>query len=639
MTETGSEDLAGTTALTSASAAVSGLSAAGRAVPLSLLALLPGLVFLAGYDNLAYGLGLLAGCTLAGALTAPRLAHLGAATVPDAIAARFGNVAAFLATVVIVLVVVPVLVAEFAVAGTLAEVWLDVPYAAAIAALFATSAAVLLLAGRTARWISAAAYGAFAASILVPLVLLAAKHGALVPIVDYGSSLPVIAGLEEKLVENGLVDFDTFVAHTTPFVSLTPANFAALILSLALGMAVIPQVMTSLAAARKPAVARLAGAWMSLFVLLVLISVPALAVYAKLEIYGRMAESTKIAEMPAWLEAPSQADLARIHGTSLGLLKQVAESVGPGEVDLAAVAEGLAGHSFAMEERWRALDPAAQDAVIAAARTLAADPATVSAWDLYRTAVAPAAAAAAGNEAATLTQASLVMEPAAVLLALPALSGLSRWATASIAVALLFVGIATTSAFAASLGSLGSSGHAASRLSRRRAIVVLCAVAAAAGVATLRPSDLAAVVVSSLSLAAAGLFPAVAVGLAWKRATAAGVAAAIVFGAGVSLYYDVGIQAYPAAFYRTWPGLSDAGEAAIEEFTLHQQAVTEAEDENARIAASEELDDLARGTSTRSGLANWFGIDSAAGAVFGVPLGLLVLVVVSLLTPRGRSQP
>ena len=66
-----------------------GLSAAGRAIPVALLAALPGLVFVAGFDHLAYGLGLLAGIVLAGLVVAPRVAGLGAATIPDALARRF----------------------------------------------------------------------------------------------------------------------------------------------------------------------------------------------------------------------------------------------------------------------------------------------------------------------------------------------------------------------------------------------------------------------------------------------------------------------------------------------------------------------------------------------------------------------
>jgi cation/acetate symporter len=142
-----------------------------------------------------------------------------------------------------------------------------------------------------------------------------------------------------------------------------------------------------------------------------------------------------------------------------------------------------------------------------------------------------------------------------------------------------------------------------------------------------------------LSLAAAGLFPVLALGLAWKRATAAGAIAAIVFGAGVTLYYDVGIQVFPAAFFKTWAPLSNAPEFAVENFRATELDAQETESDEAKAHAAASLEALARGTPGRPGLANWMGIDSASGAIFGVPIGLLALVLVSLVSSRpGRQE-
>jgi cation/acetate symporter len=278
--------------------------------------------------------------------------------------------------------------------------------------------------------------------------------------------------------------------------------------------------------------------------------------------------------------------------------------------------------------------------VLASARTLAEAP-QASAWDVYLTSVLPAAAAAAGNEAAMLTQASLAIEPLGLLLALPELSEMPAGA-ALIVPGMLAAALVVAAALAASLLSLSRIGKrdesTPGGIWRARALV-LAAGAVAAGLAAMRPGDLVTMVVSALSLAAAGLFPVLALGLAWKRATAAGAIAAILVGGGVTLYYDVGIQVFPAAFYRTWAPLSNAGEFAAEEFATLETEAREAESPEARSAAATALETLARGTATRRGLANWFGIDSASGAVFGVPLGLLALLLVSVLTRRSASQP
>lgn len=615
-----------------------GLSAAGRAIPVALLAALPGLVFVAGFDHLAYGLGLLAGIVLAGLVVAPRVAGLGAATIPDALARRFGRATALIAAVVIVLVVLPLLTAELALVGVVAEAAFGMPHLAAILIVLALSAAgALRLGDRGLGWMAVGAYALVALSLLVPLVLMAFEtHGLVFPHIAYGEVLPTVDGLEQQLVENGLVDFDTFGLHVTPFLRLTGLDLFALVVALALGTAVLPHLVSALTAGRRPAAARFAGAWTALFVMLVLITVPALAAYAKLAIYGAMAANTPLAALPSWLEAPLRADLAHVHGTSLAMLDQAMKAVSAGATDPAALADQLAAHALAMGERWNTLDEQVRAAIIETARTLGAGASATDVWQAYIGRVLPVAAAAAGNEAATLTQAALVIEPAGLLLALPGLSGAPGWVAILIAVGMLAMALVVATALIRALLSLGAGEQAAPTSWRRPAVAIGVAVGAA-GIAALRPDDLVTIVVSALSLGAAGVFPVLALGLAWKRATAAGAMAAILLGAGVTLYYDIGIQVFPAAFYRTWAPLSNAGEFAIEEFTALETEAREAEDDETRATAAAALEKLARGTATRAGLASWFGIDSASGAIFGVPLGLAALVIVSLLT-RGRRH-
>lgn len=618
-----------------------GLSAAGRAMPVALLASLPGLVFAAGFDHLAYGLGLLAGVVLAGQLVAPPVARLGAATIPDALQRRFGHTTALIGAVVIVLVACPLLAAEFTLVGMLAEASLGVPYLAAVAAALALSSmAALRLGDGGFNRLAIAAYAGLAVSLLAPLLLMAAKaHGVILPHLAYGQALTAIDGMEQRLLENGLVDFDTFGVHVTPFLRLSGLDLFALVVALALGTAVLPHLVTALAAGRQPAFSRFTGAWTALFVMLVLISVPALAAYAKLAIYGAMAENTPLAALPSWLEAPLGAGLAHVHGTSLAMLDQVAKATAAGVTDPAAMADHLAAHALAMEQRWLALDGAVRSAIMEAAQALGANASPGDVWQAYVGRVLPVAATAAGSEGATLTQAALVIEPVGLLLALPGLSGAPGWVAALMAVCVLVAALVMAAALIRTLLSLGVSGPE-QMTSWRGPALALAAAAVAAGFAALRPDGLAAIVVSALSIGAAGLFPALALGLAWKRATAAGAMAAIVAGAGITLYYDVGTQASPAAFYRTWAPLSNASEFAIEEFTTLETEAREAESDEDKAAAATALETLARGTASRAGLANWLGIDSASGAVFGVPLGLAVLVLVSLLTSRRREpQP
>lgn len=616
-----------------------GLSAAGRAVPVSLLMALPGLVYLAGFDHLAFGLGLLAGIVLAGLLIAPLMSRSGAETITDALGRRFGRLAAVFGGIVIVLVVLPLLAADFAMTGLVAESGLGLSYLGWIlAALMASSVVAVALGERSFRALSAIAYVLLAASVVAPLALMAAKStGGIAPQVAYGPALTAIGGLEETLLENGLVDFETFSVHVTPFLRLSQLDMIALVVSLALGTAVLPQLLTALATERRPGATRIAGAWTAFFVMIILVAMPALAAFAKLEIYGAIAKGTPLAALPAWLEAPLRANLAQIHGTSVAMLEQVAQAVGAGAADPAAVADHLASLSLTVEERWHALDDGIKLAVIEAARSLPAEASSEQIWQTYTTSMLPAVAAAAGNDAAVLSQAALVFEPAGLLLALPELSGAPRLVAPGIAVGVIAAGIVMVAALARSLMSLGG-GRGKDVRTWSAVILALAVTALAAGFAALQPGELVTIVVSSLSLGAAGLFPVLALGLSWKRATAAGAVAAIVVGAGVTLYYDIGIQVFPAAFYKTWQGLSDAGEMAIEEFKTREEALNAAEGDEAKADARVALDDWARGTNERPGLANWAGVKSAVGAIFGVPLGLLALVVVSLLSGLRRAR-
>jgi cation/acetate symporter len=119
-------------------------------------------------------------------------------------------------------------------------------------------------------------------------------------------------------------------------------------------------------------------------------------------------------------------------------------------------------------------------------------------------------------------------------------------------------------------------------------LMVLLTAVLAAWVASLRIANILPFVTAAFSLAAATFFPALVMGIFWKRANRAGAVAGMLTGAGLCLWYMV----LHLAGARAWLGL---GEALAD--------------------------------------ARWFGIDPVAAGVFGVPAGCAALVLVSLLTP------
>ena len=106
-------------------------------------------------------------------------------------------------------------------------------------------------------------------------------------------------------------------------------------------------------------------------------------------------------------------------------------------------------------------------------------------------------------------------------------------------------------------------------------------------------------------------------------------------------------QAQDWTDYLHWPYVPPQVPGNGFEYNALHEAWRDAPEGEAKLAAATALDDWARGTTTRPGLANWGGITGAVSAIFAVPVGLLTLILVSLVTrPRrmssllgGPSQP
>ena len=130
-------------------------------------------------------------------------------------------------------------------------------------------------------------------------------------------------------------------------------------------------------------------------------------------------------------------------------------------------------------------------------------------------------------------------------------------------------------------------GSAIKRVMLSKMMVLVTAVLAA-WVASMRIANILPFVTAAFSIAAATFFPALVLGIFWRRANRAGAVAGMLAGVGLCLWYMARNLAGP----RAWLGLDEAAA------------------------------DL-----------RWWGIDPMSAGVFGVPLGCAVLVLVSLLTP------
>ncbi len=124
-------------------------------------------------------------------------------------------------------------------------------------------------------------------------------------------------------------------------------------------------------------------------------------------------------------------------------------------------------------------------------------------------------------------------------------------------------------------------------------VFLLVVALSAAAVAAQKPADIVALVVVAFSMAAAGFFPALVLGIFWKRANGFGAVAGMLAGLAVTLYYLV----------TTHPWLRSLFGVAI---PVDQ--------------------------------ATWWDIQPIAAGVFGVPVGFAVIILLSLLTPAPNNE-
>jgi cation/acetate symporter len=124
-------------------------------------------------------------------------------------------------------------------------------------------------------------------------------------------------------------------------------------------------------------------------------------------------------------------------------------------------------------------------------------------------------------------------------------------------------------------------------------VLLLVVALIAAYVTSLKPGNILFLVGAAFSLAASSFFPALVLGVFWKRANRTGAVAGMLVGLGVCFYYMT--TTYP--FLRDMFGIT----RPIAEYM-------------------------------------WFGMNPISAGVFGLPLGMLTIIVVSLLTPAPSRE-
>jgi cation/acetate symporter len=187
-----------------------------------------------------------------------------------------------------------------------------------------------------------------------------------------------------------------------------------------------------------------------------------------------------------------------------------------------------------------------------------------------------------------------------IVLATPAIAGLPYVVTGMVAAGGLAAALSTADGLLLTIANalshdvyyqmIDPNASTARRVAISKSLLLVVAVAAAS-VAAQKPADILFLVSAAFSFAAAAFFPALSLGIFWKRASRWGAVCGMVAGLGVTFYY----MAVNHPWLRGVFGVS----APIE---------------------------------------LWWGIQPIAAGVFGVPLGFAVIVVISLLTPPPSAE-
>jgi cation/acetate symporter len=122
-------------------------------------------------------------------------------------------------------------------------------------------------------------------------------------------------------------------------------------------------------------------------------------------------------------------------------------------------------------------------------------------------------------------------------------------------------------------------------------ILLLVVALAAAYVAAQKPADILFLVSAAFSFAAASFFPALVLGIFWKRATGIAASAGMVAGLGITFYYMVTTQPWLRGVF-----------------------------------------------GVTSPIELWWGIQPISAGLFGVPVGFAVIILVSLVTPAPSAK-
>ncbi|MDP3319853.1 MAG: sodium:solute symporter family protein [Bosea sp. (in: a-proteobacteria)] len=529
-----------------------------------------GTLYLLGYDGLAFILGWTGGYVLVATLIAPYLRKFGCYTVPDFLAFRFGGNAARIAGIVVLMSCsFTYVVAQIVGTGLIGARLLGMCFEIDVFVGLVGILVCSMLGGmRAVTWTQVAQYIVLIVAYLIPVIILSTqKFGIPIPQLTYGTVL------SEIQVREAALGVSAAASHSVPFARYDPLNFFALVLCLMVGTASLPHVLMRYFTTPSVREARNSVAWTLLFIFILYFTAPAYAAFAKLEVFTNVI-GKPLAELPGWLYSYGKIGLIQVCGTNA--------------VDLATITAAcgkIAGHTGILQLANFTIQA---DAIVIATPEIAGLPYVVSGL------------VAAGGLAAALSTAD------GLLLAIA--NALSHDVYARM---------------------INKNAPVARKLVIARVILIVVALIAA-WVAAQRPADIVAMVAWAFSLAAAGLFPALVMGIWSKKTTAAAAVAGIWAGFLATLTYLVVTRYFPGfgvnvlGMYSNVHPITGAALVDIAKLKAEQPQIFE----QGWVAINHPL-------ASRVG---YFNVANISAGLFGMPIGFVTMYIVSKFTTAPNKE-
>ena len=493
-----------------------------------------GTLFVLGYDGLAFVLGWTGGYVLVAVLLAPYLRKFGAYTVPDFLGTRYGgNTARLMGIVVLFACSFTYVTAQIYASGIIASQFLGIDFNYAVFAGLAGILVCSMLGGmRAVTWTQVAQYIVLIVAYLLPAVWMSTvKTGVPIPQLMYGSVLGDIATYETAL--------GVLKPHAAAFTNYTPMDFFFLIFCLMVGTASLPHILMRFFTTPTVREARKSVGWSLFFIFLLYFTAPAYAAFSKANLMELFVNSQgyllAFTAIPQWM-----IDWGSIQGHQLVTICGVkAETLMA--IQTACEAKGHVGGFPYSELRLN------NDMIVLSTPSIAGMPIWV------------VGLVGAGGFAAALSTADG-----------------------------LLLAMANALSHDVYYKMVNPKADSKTRLMIAKVLLVVIAIAAAL-LAQTKPSDILSMVAWAFSIAAAGLFAPLVMGVWWSRTTSAGAIAGMICGFGITMIYLLGSK-YGLFIMAPW------GEGA------------------------------------------WFGVKSISSGIFGVPVAFAVTYVVSMMTPEPSAE-